>query len=175
MAIIHYTFIVVIFRDQSLFEFHESGDSRVKKISRGKFIISSFILSVVFLTITIAFLKNFYYVDLANACIIKTKYSVHTENKTHLHQAIKAVRVTMPSDYKTLCNYVNNITETYCIVANEAGPIITYADSVGCYIKGTKTVFIQPLNTLQKPNSKDIAENLARYSRYSEEFWLNIQ
>lgn len=167
---------MVIFRDQSLFEFHEARDSGVTRISRGKFIISNFILSVVFLAITTAFLKNFYYVDLANTCIIKTKYSIHTENKTHIHQAIKTIRTTMPSDYKTLCNYVTNITETNCIVANETGPIITYADSVGCYIKGTKTVFIQPLTTSQtKPDNEEIAENLARYSRYSEEFWLNIQ
>lgn len=82
----------------------------------------------------------------------------------------------MPSEYQTLCDFVDTISETYCIIASENGPIITYADSVGCYIKGTKTVFIQPQSTNKAVRDNEaLADSLAKYAKHSEQFWLNKQ
>ncbi len=167
---------MVIFRDQSLFENHDEQSDDNRKSSRYKFLISSIILVIVLSAFFGTILKDFYYVDIPNLCFIKTSYSVHNKEKSYLHEAIKTLKIKDIDSYSDLCNYVAVISETNCIIAYETGPIIEYSKNIGCYIKGTKTVFIQPLNTNTKtPTNEEIAESLKRYAGLSKTFWATYQ
>src|SRR3989338_8567134 len=70
--------------------------------------------------------------------------------------------------YKTLCRYVDVILEQYCI---NGMPNPRLTDKDGCYIKGSKVIYIKPERQNTDLIIQKRAEILKKYSAYSKKFW----
>ena len=69
-----------------------------------------------------------------------------------------------------MCKNINHIRESFCIEASDNNPNLKNIDTTGCYIKGTKTMYVTPVFT-NKEIIEDRLNALKTYPKYSRDFW----
>ena len=128
-------------------------------------------LAAILVWIILYLLNGITYLDPINFCLINLDEDISVGDKRTMHQAVDLVGKRYSSNYKTVCKYVNTISEQYCPIHQANGGDTTYAKSTGCFIKGTKTVFISP----SYKTSEDIitmrAYDIIKYANFSKDYW----
>lgn len=116
------------------------------------------------------FINLFSYFDPLNFCYIKIDNDILRGNQDTIKKAIKLLKKENGESYKTLCRYVDIILEQNCVI-NMPGQKI---DKEGCYIKGSKVIYLKPEKQKTDLIIKKRAEIIEKYSSYSKNFWVNL-
>jgi len=106
-------------------------------------------------------------------CFVKIRVPVIASSKAKIKKAIKFLKRSDHAAYGTFCRHVNTIVESDCLgsdwhLSNE----IRGQDAPGCYVKGSKTIYLNPLKTRAMSEEK-ISELLKENSELSQEFWIS--
>lgn len=138
-------------------------DNRLKKI---------LIRLAVILVIAFIFLSfSFSYFSVLDSCYVKIKEPGLASRKSEIKEAIKYLRITDREAYKNFCRYTDSIIETVCMGSDwHLNDKFRGQDSAGCYIKGSKTIYLNPL-VLKSFSTEKISELLKKYSLLGKEFW----
>lgn len=111
------------------------------------------------------------YIDIQNLCRIKIE-SRFTDKI--IKDSISKLKDENSEDYKNLCQNINKIVEGYCLTddphihSNQSGFAI---EAGGCYIKGTKTVFLNP--SQYGGSNEQRLEMLIKGANYSKAYHQN--
>lgn len=120
------------------------------------------------------FLNFFNYFDPLNFCYIKIDSDFLRGNEKTIKKAIKLLKKENKIAYKTLCGYINTISEKNCFTSSQNISLEDW-DKDGCYIKGSKIIYIKP----EKDKGDTIINErkiiIKKYSEYSRDFWTNTK
>lgn len=128
-------------------------------------------LAVVF-AITFLFLFfSFSYFSLLDSCYVKIKAPGLASRKSEIKKAIKYLKITDKEAYENFCRYTDDIVETNCMGSDwHLEEKVRGQDSPGCFVKGSKTLYMNPL-ALKSLSTDKIAELLKKYSLLGKDFW----
>lgn len=117
----------------------------------------------------------FSYFDPVNLCYISIdNYSNKPPggNRDTVRKAINLIKDSDSKGYKILCKNVDTVQEGYCDKPDENGHF-EQIPPPGCYIRGTKIIFVVP----EKSNENNVvlrrAETIKKYANLSKRFWDN--
>ncbi|PIR43091.1 hypothetical protein COV24_04650 [candidate division WWE3 bacterium CG10_big_fil_rev_8_21_14_0_10_32_10] len=111
------------------------------------------------------------YIDLPNLCYIGVEGDLIKGDENSIRASLKYIKNNKPSEYKNVCKYVDSIIESYCISADgRVAPLYGY-DQPGCYVKGSKVVYVIPQKQQYSTVVEDRAKNIIKYANYSKDFW----
>ena len=125
------------------------------------------------------------YFDPLTSCYISLDNDLTKGNQATMTRAIKMLKRGDGASYKTMCRYINRITEKNCRGSdprgeqNEqpttGGSAIRGWESIGCYIKGSKEMYLK----VEKDDSDLITRSrmdaIKKYSERSKFFWENLK
>lgn len=116
---------------------------------------------------------SFYYVDPMNGCLIRVKRFVPNGDRASIKQALDTIKEKTPETFQDICHYVDVIDEQGCSVADPRirPEVVAKAQQKGCYVKGTKTVYVSPLFK----GVSDRVEVISRFGLASKSFWEGEQ
>lgn len=112
------------------------------------------------------------YVDVFSFCAIKVEGDMVIGNRGAIIAAIKMLKKQNKKSYQTLCGYVERIIENDCLAVEpriDSSWKGLYAD--GCYIRGSKTIYIKPEKNGDSQSVANRSRALMRYADYSKRFW----
>lgn len=112
-----------------------------------------------------------HYIDFSNNCTIEVQKDIVSGNRQTIFDALKLIKEDHPEDYENICTQVDTIVETECILGDKKTPKIHYLDTDGCYLKGTKTIFIRPVSGTSDTIVENRAELILKYGTLSGEYW----
>lgn len=128
---------------------------------------SALILLLVFLFLNF----SFSYFNIPDSCYIKIKNPGLASNRSNVKKAIRFLKKSDRKAYDAFCRYADTIIESDCMGSDwHLNEEMRGHKSAGCYIKGSKTIYLNPLLTRPLPQEK-ISELIAKYSLMSEKFW----
>lgn len=117
-------------------------------------------------------INQFAYFDAPNFCHIGLEQDVLAGNKKTMRQAIGLIKKTSRADYKNLCRYVDNIVEKNCFAFD---PRVENKESgawqSGCFVKGSKTIYLKPENEASAAIIKKRSEEIKKFMLMSKNFW----
>ena len=133
--------------------------------------IKAGILLVLF--IFYSFIVNiFSYFDPFSLCNIGIDNKTISGNQETIKKAIGLVKKQDKTAYKTLCKYVNTIKESTCLASDpHLGSRPIGVDNPGCYIRGSKIIFLRPDNRDNANVVESRAETITKYANLSKNFW----
>lgn len=139
----------------------------------GKNLKKLFIKIGVLLAIAYVFLfLSFSYLDVWNSCYVKIKTPGLASRKSEIKEAIKYLKSSDKEAYKNFCRYSDHIIETSCMGSDwHLDEKVRGQDSAGCYIKGSKTIYLNPL-ILKSLSKEKISELLKKYALSAKKFWM---
>lgn len=120
------------------------------------------------------FVNIFNYFDPLNFCYIKIDSDLLRGNESTIKKAVKLLKKEDKIAYKTLCAYVDTISEHNCFASSRKISLEDW-NKDGCYIKGSKVIYLKPE---KRENSAIINQrkiSLKKYSEYSKDFWGSIR
>jgi len=118
------------------------------------------------------------YIDVSPFCHVKVESNDLKGNRSTIFEAIKYLKKQDLSSYKILCQNVSKISEEICLVYSgsleSAAPGIPLSVTPdGCYVKGTKNIYLTP----SRESSSDViaarAQAIKKYAVFSQAFWQN--
>jgi len=136
--------------------------------------LTFYTLIIIFLIGSYFVINIFSYFDITNFCYISTERDIVRGNEKTIKQALKYLKKNKKDDYKMVCKYVETISEKYCIVADwHLGESLLREGCKlpGCYIKGSKTIYLKPSEETGENIIKKRAGDIIKYSNFSKEFW----
>lgn len=116
--------------------------------------------------------NQFSYVRLFPYCSISISADYLSGNRATIFAAIAHLKERDRDAYRTLCRYVDEIIEKYCVGSDWhiENPPRGYAEP-GCYVRGSQTILLRP----EAGESVDIirtrADALKKYAGMSKKFW----
>lgn len=153
-------------------------DEEKPGISAFKFILMSFQF-LVFGTLLLFFfgmgtyivLGYTMHIDFPNNCYIKVDKDILKGNRETVFKALNSIKNTNLQAYQDICTHVDTITEASCLLGETRNGKLHPINTDGCYLKGTKTIFIRP-----DASNLDAAVNLRKeqimkYAQMSKEYW----
>jgi hypothetical protein len=137
-----------------------------------KKIVFSLGFTILIFILFILVLNIFSYFDPFSFCYIKINYNVDG-NKDTIKKAIEIIKNEDKKEYKKLCQYVNLIVERPCYSGRlgTSGMLRLNEDFVGCYIKGSKIIYLKPEKEDDFYVTKKRVGAIKKYSQKSQEFW----
>ena len=111
----------------------------------------------------------FDYFDIQNFCYIRIEAVPKSEDKAAVKTVLKSLKEENPSQYVSLCDYVRFIMVEPCLLGEAASSDVNYLGVSGCYIKGSKTIYIRP-----GTSDDEKKEALIRYSSMCRDFWKGL-
>lgn len=146
--------------------------SKIKYVEEYIYPIFFFLLLAM---VTSYFYTRSHYVDLFNFCNISVDKDFLKGNSSTVIKAIGIIKEQDKTAYKDVCRYVDLVSENYCPVYHTYGGSFEFNNQPGCYIKGSKVIYVNP----QKQESKTIIEQrveaIKKYSSLSKEYWSKKQ
>lgn len=130
-----------------------------------------FIISALIFFVLIYFCLNlFSYFDPLKFCYISIKGDFRGNKKT-IKEALSYLKKNNRQAYQTTCRYVNYIGENFCHAADSR--VTPEADRYlsGCYVRGSKSIYLRPEKDETEEIIKKRVENIAKFAAYSQEFW----
>jgi hypothetical protein len=113
----------------------------------------------------------FSYLSVPDSCYVKIKNPSLSNNKGSILEAIKLIKASDPVSFGTFCRNIDTIVITNCMGSDwHLGDKIVGNDSAGCYIKGSKTIYLNPIQS-KKLSTEEMSSLLEKYSVASREFW----
>jgi len=139
----------------------------------GGYLYPLIIIFLLFLTYIIFYSYN-NYVDPFNLCVINIDQDTQGGNRKTIQAALGKLKNTDKSSYEDVCRHVSLISENFCPIYHTYGGSWQYNNQPGCYIKGSKIIYINPT----KENTDSIidqrAEAIKKYANFSKDYWLNF-
>ncbi len=127
------------------------------------------ILVGLLLLVSIFIINRFSYFNPLSMCYIKIEGNIVSGNEETIQKAIRKIKKTDKTAYKNLCKYVDKISEKNCVIADwhiARDEFDTGWRLPGCYVKGTKTIYLLP----EKKDSTEIVEKRAEKIKEISEF-----
>jgi hypothetical protein len=113
------------------------------------------------------------YIDIFNFCAIDIYEDVHEGNKETIKVALKTIKNTDKSSYEDVCRYVELIDENLCPIDHAYGGAWTYNNQPGCYVKGSRVIYISPNQSSKDSIVTQRAQAIRKYAGLSKTYWLN--
>lgn len=113
------------------------------------------------------------HMDNPNKCFIRINKDIIRGNRDTVFTALLSLRETNYVDYVEICKYVDTISESYCLMGDSKTPKLHQLDTKGCYLKGTKTIFIEPVADDTPETIENRKEQLLKYGRLSRDYWMS--
>lgn len=137
----------------------------------------TFITPAIFIIIIyISVLKIFSYYDVTSLCHIKIDGDILRGNKKAIKSSIVLLKKEDKPSYQTLCKYVDTISENFCYNCDQRGDAeCKYVSQPACFIKGSKTIYLNPDKSNSGESINARAELLKKYADSSKNFWLNVK
>jgi len=130
----------------------------------------------VFITVLgcmIAFVvSRFSYLDPVSFCYISVEKDILRGNRQTVFKAIKTIKASDKKAYKELCEYAGLIREGYCSTSSRDYDTINIP---GCYLRGSKTVYLKPVAEDSVAVTAERAEALKKFAGYSKDFWEGLK
>lgn len=110
------------------------------------------------------------YIDIKHFCLIRIENSQTQGNRQSIMEAINLIKQSDPANYKTLCQNIDTIAEVNCQNAephlnpNEAS-LATIEG--GCFVKGSKTIYLTPVKSYSGALVKTRLETLKRNVQFT--------
>lgn len=117
------------------------------------------------------------YIDVEKFCLIKIESSEARGNRQSIIDAIGEIKKSNKSLYKELCQYIDTIAESNC---QNAEPHINLEEAGlaekkgGCFVKGSKTIYLTPVKTYSSELVKNRVETLEKDILLSSEYQKSI-
>ncbi|MBI2337911.1 hypothetical protein HYU95_01895 [Candidatus Daviesbacteria bacterium] len=129
-----------------------------------------FVLLVIF--ITGFFYTRSHHVDIFNLCNIAVDKDFLKGNSETILKAISRIKNQDKNTYKDICRYVNLVSENPCPVFHSYGGALQYNNQPGCFIKGSKIIYINPAKEESEQVISQRIEAIKKYSSLSKSYWL---
>ena len=113
------------------------------------------------------------FIDYANKCFIKVDKDILKGNRETVFKALSSIKNNNFQEYNDICNYVDTIAEAACLVGENNSGKLHPLNTDGCYIKGTKTIFISPDNSDLDAATTARKSQILKYSKMSKNYWLS--
>jgi hypothetical protein len=114
------------------------------------------------------------YLDSVHGCAIKINEDILRGNPETIIDALNLIKKHNPEQFNTVCRFVSKIEEAPCYYGPYDDKRLEVAKTGGCYLKGTKIIFIAP----EKDNTPDIitkrAENITKMAEFSKNYWNQL-
>ncbi len=123
--------------------------------------------------IAVLFFRHDLYLDSLYNCSIRINDDVLRGNPETIIGALRKIKTEKPQSYRSLCQYVSKIDETPCLFGTKDSKRLEEADTKGCFLKGTKTIFIKPERDETQTIIDDRAEILVKMAELSKKYWEN--
>lgn len=149
----------------------EKTDRKRNRLNYLKTFFSILALLSLFAVPVIFVFSKLNHFDPINGCYIRIKNEIRSENKDSIKNAILSIKSESLGDYKTLCQYVDQIYEENCVAGHKNNPNLTYLDIDGCYIKGTRVVYVKPEKNVESDLLQSRKNALIKYANESKAFW----
>jgi hypothetical protein len=120
-------------------------------------------------------MKDSILIDVPNMCYIRIQKEDLAGEKKDILKAVKSLKYAEPANYKSMCKTVNNIVIGQCIMARKDSPKITYINTVGCYIKGSRSIFINTKSHNPDYTTDEIKAAIIKYSQECKKFWDSVK
>jgi len=140
--------------------------------------IKEYIIFFIFIAMIIGmayYVVNFFsYFDPGSLCYIKTEKDILRGNEETIKQALRLIKLEDKEEYKMICAYVDVISEKDCVIADhhiDPNKFEEGWEKAGCYVKGSKTIYLKPNNNEGAATVKKRAEDIKKYAEFSKEFW----
>ena len=120
------------------------------------------------------FVNIFNYFDPLNFCSIKIDGDFLRGNENTIKKAIKLLKKEDRVAYKTLCAYIDTISEHNCFTSSRNFSKEDW-DKDGCYIKGSRAIYLKT-----EEGESDFIVNkrktaIKKLSEYSKDFWRGVR
>jgi len=136
----------------------------------GAFLVLA-VISAIILVIVTRFIGYFNYLDFSEPCYIKIYSSSLSGNRQTLVEALEKLKVRDPVNYRNVCRYVSVISESPCITSQKYGSQVQNLDVDGCYIKGSKIIFVRPDSRSDPSVVENRIDTIVKYTQESMKFW----
>lgn len=136
--------------------------------------IGFFILIDVLALFWLAINFSINYVDVTSMCRIKLNGDMLRGNEETIKSALKYIKENKRSSYDDACKYIDNISERYCIDADyHLDALATQAGwkRPGCYIRGSKTMYLKPESAKTDIVIKQRADEIIKDAQFSKNYW----
>lgn len=129
-------------------------------------------LKISIITVVIYFITGvFSYSDITSFCRVKIDMMSTRTSRNEIADAIRLLKKNDQESYKIFCRHVNRVSENYCRLSHKSGSSAKGWNEGGCYIRGSKTIYLRPNDRDAKFTTQQRAELLKKYSRASKNFW----
>lgn len=113
------------------------------------------------------------FIDYPNNCYIKVDKDILKGNRETVFKALTSIKNNDSQAYTDICKYVDTISEASCLLGESKSGKLHPIATDGCYIRGTKTIFIKP-DSSNTDNAVSLRkEQILKYSVMSKEYWSN--
>jgi hypothetical protein len=113
--------------------------------------------------------------DPLNSCYIYLEDDMLRGNNETIFKAIDKIKAENFSAYRTLCSNVDVVSENFCEGGNRrASTPAKDWNNDGCYIRGSKVIYLKPEKDITLAIIDNRAEMLKKYSIRSQEFWSHL-
>ena len=130
-----------------------------------------FIFLAIFAIFIFFILNAFSYFDPMNFCYVNISEKYLNNDKDTIIKAIKKIKEEDKKSYKDFCHYVNEIIEDRCFAGDpNFSQSLLNREIAGCYIKGSRTIYLNP----DKTGVEEKSHLIKRYSQKSKEFWQSF-
>lgn len=115
------------------------------------------------------------YLNIIDLCKINIQNDMVRGNKETIFKAITLLSQEDQVSYKNLCKYVSTIKEGYCPIPTGDNSNITFLENSGCFIKGSKIIYIIPNQDRSNQIIIQRAESLRKSALFSKLYWDSIK
>lgn len=130
------------------------------------------IFIVFLLSSAISFFYGYYnYFDPINFCAINIDGDFLNGNKKTIQDALVSIKNTDKLSYKNICQYVSLISENFCPINHSYGGSLEYNNQPGCYIKGSKIIYLNPTKETSQNIIDQRAQAIKKYTELSKSYW----
>ena len=140
-----------------------------------KFFSKKIFIALISLAVFLYFSLNiFSYFDPLSFCRIKIHQQPLSGNRSTIKEALRYIKRSDPSSYAMVCKYVKDIGEKNCMSGDarvDASFAGEYGTVKGCYVRGTKFIYLKPNKNNDRQTVAERAKNVIHLAAKSENFW----
>jgi hypothetical protein len=116
------------------------------------------------------FYSHYNYVDVIGLCSISIEADEFHGDRSTIFQAMDEIKKNHSDKYNDICQNVKTISENLCPIYHTYGGPWQYNNQPGCFIKGSKIIYITPTKDTSENTIKDRASAILRYGQMSKTY-----
>ena len=118
------------------------------------------------------------YVDVTGFCRIKITGDLLRGNEDTIKVALRFIKKSDKKAYREVCQYVDVITERYCVDADyhlDQPAVQASWERAGCFIQGSKTIYLKPDSVVSEDLIKGRAKEIMKDALLSKKYWEGVR